>query len=68
MEAGPVLASKAGRQDADVAPTSQVVASVAERARALDALLARWRDIMGTDLLALNQRLRAAGLAPVSLD
>jgi photosystem II stability/assembly factor-like uncharacterized protein len=55
-------------QDADVAPTSQVVASVADRVRVLDALLARWRDLTGTDLAALNQRLRAAGLAPVSLE
>jgi hypothetical protein len=55
-------------QDADVAPTSQAVAAVAERQRALDGLLARWREIVTTDLPALNERLRAAGLPAIPVE
>ncbi len=54
-------------QDADVAPTSVVAAAVAERLKALEPLLARWNDITARDVPALNQRLRAAGLAEVRL-
>ncbi len=54
-------------QDADVAPTSVVVDAVGERLRALEPLLARWREIGARDVPALNQQLKAAGLAEVRL-
>jgi hypothetical protein len=52
-------------QEADVAPTSVVVAAVRDRLAALDPLLARWTAMVTQDLPALNQRLEAAGLAAV---
>ena len=47
-------------QEADAAPTSQTLAAVADRERALADLMARWAALRGADLAALNARLRAA--------
>ena len=54
-------------QDADVAPTGIVVAAVGERINVLAPLLERWHRIATEDVPALNQRLKAAGLAEVRL-
>ena len=55
-------------QGADVAPTTVVVEAVHERQMVLSKLLLRWEGILTRDLPALNQKLRAAGLAEVRLD
>lgn len=52
-------------QEADVAPTSQTLATVAEREKALAGLVARWAALRGADRAALNARLRAAGGAEI---
>ncbi len=52
-------------QQADVAPTSVVVAAVRDRLAALDPLMARWNAVMTQDVPALNRQLEAAGLAAV---
>ncbi len=54
-------------QAADVAPTSQVVAAVAERRQAFRTLMERWNSLKTQDLAALNAKLKAAGLAEISL-
>jgi photosystem II stability/assembly factor-like uncharacterized protein len=54
-------------QDADVAPSSVVVAAVSERIDVLGPLLTRWHDIATREVPALNRRLKAAGLAEVRL-
>jgi hypothetical protein len=51
----------------DAAPTSQALAAVDARLGMLDAALARWRTLRQQDVDRLNQRLRAGGLAPISL-
>ncbi len=52
-------------QDADVAPTTQVLSAIAEREAALKGLMAKWATLRSTDLAALNARLRAAGGAEI---
>ena len=52
-------------QGADVAPSTQMVAAVAERRSALAHLLARWATLKGPDLSALNATLKAANLPPI---
>jgi len=54
-------------QGADAAPTSQAQEAVAARLAMLDAALARWRTLRQQELDRLNQRLRAGGIAPISL-
>jgi hypothetical protein len=55
-------------QAADVAPTSQLVAAVTERRKALQALFDKW-ELFGTSQLAdLNSVLKAAKLAEIPLD
>ena len=49
-------------EDADAAPTSQVVTAVGEKRRALAGVLARWQAVRATDLPAMNAQLRQAGL------
>jgi len=51
-----------------VAPTTVVVDAIRERQTMLSRLLLRWEDILTKDLPALNQKLRAAGLAEVRLN
>jgi photosystem II stability/assembly factor-like uncharacterized protein len=48
-------------QGADVEPTTQTLAAIAERETSLTELLARWARLRGPELAALNQKLRAAG-------
>ncbi len=52
-------------EGADRAPTSQAVAAIAERDRALAGLEAAWRRFREGPLARLDARLRAAGLAPL---
>jgi hypothetical protein len=49
-------------QDADVAPTTQLVAAVQNAQRDVPALVARWDTIRTRAVPALNTRLRAASL------
>jgi photosystem II stability/assembly factor-like uncharacterized protein len=49
-------------QGADVAPTTQAVAACEEAHRGLHELLARWDELQGKEVKALNEQLRQAGL------
>ncbi len=72
----PGLAAVAGQlaslmemlQDADVTPTTQLVAAITSETAAFGQLLARWQGVRTRDLPALNARLRAAGLPEVGGD
>jgi hypothetical protein len=55
-------------QDADVAPTSQLAAAVAERRQALRALLDKWESLKTRELAAVNTVLKEAKLAEIALD
>jgi hypothetical protein len=52
-------------QGADVQPTTQTLAAIAEREASLTELLARWDRLRGPELAGLNQKLRAAGAAEI---
>jgi photosystem II stability/assembly factor-like uncharacterized protein len=54
-------------QGADVTPTTQAVAAVNERLRALDALMAKWNALRTSDLAALNAQLKSAGLRGITV-
>jgi len=73
--AGPLtLANAAGNltglmsllQGADVTPTTQVVAAITLRRTSMAQLFARWSELKGTGLTALNAQLKQANLAPVT--
>ena len=51
--------------EVDAKPTTQAETAIAEALRALDASLAAWSGLRSADLAALNDQLRAAGLAPL---
>jgi hypothetical protein len=53
-------------QRADAAPTTQAVAACEETQKSLRGLLARWGEITGQELKALNERLRQADLPPLT--
>src|SRR5437764_4852810 len=53
-------------EEADVAPTTQVVAAVPDVVKDSRAVQESWRAIKSTDIPSLNQELRAAGLTPIS--
>ena len=55
-------------QGADATPTTQAVAACAEAQQAVGKLLARWNELKGTDVKALQVQLRGAGLPPLVLD
>jgi photosystem II stability/assembly factor-like uncharacterized protein len=55
-------------QGADVAPTTQALAAVAERRRALATLMARWNEIKARDIPALNVQLRKSNLPELKLE
>jgi len=50
---------------ADVAPTTQLAAAVADRRAALARVMARWTALKGAELAALNAQLKGANLAEV---
>ncbi len=55
-------------QGADVAPTTQAVAAVAERRQALAALIGRWNELKTKDIPAVNDLLRKANLPELKLE
>ncbi|MBE3126385.1 MAG: glycoside hydrolase [Acidobacteria bacterium] len=55
-------------QEADAAPTSQLVAAVTERRQALSALLGKWESFRTLELAALNTVLKAANLPEITLE
>lgn len=50
---------------ADAAPTTQAVATFGEVKHALDEQLARWAEVRGKDIPALNRELKRAGAPPI---
>ncbi len=54
-------------QGADVPPTTQAVAAVADRNRAFAALMQRWTALKDQDLTNLNAQLKQANLPAVTL-
>jgi photosystem II stability/assembly factor-like uncharacterized protein len=55
-------------QRADATPTSQVVTACGEAQKTFTGLLARWRELSGKELQALNEKLREARLPPITLE
>jgi photosystem II stability/assembly factor-like uncharacterized protein len=55
-------------QGVDLAPTPQVVAAVADLQKDVQKLELMWRPLSSEDLSTLNQKLRAAGLQPITED
>jgi photosystem II stability/assembly factor-like uncharacterized protein len=53
-------------EDADVAPTTQVAAAIPDVIKDSGQVQQSWESIKSTDIPALNQELRAAGLPPVA--
>ncbi len=65
-----VAASLAGLmnslQGADVAPTAVQLAAITEARQRASAVMAKWATLKGTELVALNLKLKAAGLQPIT--
>jgi hypothetical protein len=55
-------------QEADVKPSTQAAAAVAEVQRPLPALIERWNAIRAQDIPALNKQLKDANLPEVKLE
>ncbi|MDQ3920243.1 MAG: glycoside hydrolase [Acidobacteriota bacterium] len=53
-------------QQADAAPTTQGVAAAADLQQKLRALMSGWNELKSRDVQALNMRLLAAGLPPLT--
>jgi hypothetical protein len=51
---------------ADVTPSAQVTAAVADRHRAAAGLIAQWNALKGAELAALNAQLKGANLPAVT--
>ena len=54
-------------QGADVGPTSQLIAAVADARKALASLLERWNGLKAQDLASLNAQLKAAALPELAI-
>jgi hypothetical protein len=54
-------------EEADVEPTTQAKAAVQRTARDYDSLVARWTALIGTELPALNAKLKAAGQPAIAV-
>jgi hypothetical protein len=54
-------------QQADAAPTTQAAANAADLQRRLREALPAWNEFKTKDVEAVNARLRAAGLPPLTL-
>ncbi len=52
---------------ADAAPTTQATATFAEVQRALDEQLAKWAELRGKDIPALNHQLKQAGAGEIDV-
>jgi photosystem II stability/assembly factor-like uncharacterized protein len=64
---GQLIALMNSLQEADVTPTTQMAAAVADRRRALAVLMGHWATLRQKELPALNAELKQAGLAQVAL-
>jgi hypothetical protein len=53
-------------QGADVTPTTQLASAIAARRNEVAQLFARWSELKGTGLAALNAQLKQANLPPVT--
>jgi hypothetical protein len=67
------LADELGRlletlQEADAAPTTQVVAACSQTQQKLTRLLARWAELKSKDMKTLNNQLREANLPTLAPD
>jgi photosystem II stability/assembly factor-like uncharacterized protein len=65
--AGELLHLMSILQGADATPTSQAVAGVEEATKTLHGLLARWAELIATDVKTLNEQLRQAKQAPLKV-
>ncbi|MBV9612051.1 MAG: hypothetical protein JO091_06240 [Acidobacteriaceae bacterium] len=54
-------------EEADVAPTTQAIAAVQQRDRQFRAITSRWTQLKTEELPKLNELLRQANLATVSV-
>ena len=52
-------------QEADMTPTSQVVASANQVLPSIDGILKKWNDLKATDLLVLNKKLKASKMKEI---
>ncbi len=55
-------------EGADATPTTQAVAASEEVQRALTSLLARWSELRGKEVMALNEQLRRTNWPPLTLE
>ena len=55
-------------QGADVAPTTQAVAAITARRKAMAALMAKGSEFKAKDLPAVNEQLRKANLSELKLE
>ncbi|HEX3154906.1 MAG TPA: hypothetical protein VHV32_09790, partial [Candidatus Angelobacter sp.] len=55
-------------QEADVAPSTQAAAAVANLQKQLPPLMERWRAMQAQDIPALNQQLKGANLPELKLE
>ena len=55
-------------QGADVTPTTQAVASITDRRKAMTALMSKWSEMKAKDLPAVNAQLRKANLPELKLE
>ena len=73
--AGETLASVGGQflgimnvfQGADASPTTQAVTAANDKLKSYATIIAKWAKVMKTDIPALNIKLHAAGIDPVSV-
>jgi hypothetical protein len=55
-------------QGADVAPTTQAVASITDRRKTIATLMTKWNELKSKDLPAVNAQLRKSNLPELKLD
>lgn len=55
-------------QGADAAPTSQAADSVAQVRQTMDEVNGRWKQLMDSDIPAINEKLKAAGLGQIKAE
>jgi hypothetical protein len=55
-------------QEADVAPSTQAAAAVAELQKQLPPLMQHWNSVKAQDIPALNQQLKGANLPELKLE
>jgi photosystem II stability/assembly factor-like uncharacterized protein len=55
-------------ESADAAPTPDAIQALADDRKLVEQGLSRWRELLAVDLAAANERLEAAGVAPLKRD